>query len=134
MRRLPFFLAFVLTAAPAAAQQSPHDSVQGAVRVVDVRARTIEVTTGVGMALRVVRLRVPPETRISAAGAPLAFAQLKPGDIIRVSFGSRPGGAAPPGIRRVGPPGASPGGGEGCGAPPRGLARLARAATPNQPP
>ena len=45
-RRLPFLLAFALTAAPAAAQQSPHDSVQGAVRAVDVRARTIEVTTG----------------------------------------------------------------------------------------
>src|SRR6266567_1777718 len=56
MRRLPFLLAFVLTAASAVAQQSPHDSVQGAVRVVDVRGRTIEVTTGVGMALRVVRL------------------------------------------------------------------------------
>jgi hypothetical protein len=112
MRRLPFLLAFVLTAAPAAAQQSPHDSVQGAVRVVDVRGRTIEVTTAVGMALRVVRLRVPPETRISAAGAPLAFAQLRPGDIIRVSFGSRPGGSVAYAIERVGRMEAPPGGGQ----------------------
>jgi hypothetical protein len=104
MRRLPFLLAFVLTAAPAAAQQSPHD--------IDVRARTIEVTTAVGMALRVVRLRVPPETRISAAGAPLAFAQLKPGDIIRVSFGSRPGGSVAYAIERVGRMEALPGGGQ----------------------
>ncbi len=112
MRCLPFLLPFVLIAAPAAAQQAPHDSVQGAVRVVDVRGRTIEVTTGVGMALRVVRLRVPPETRITAAGAPLAFAQLKPGDIIRVSFGSRPGGAVAYAIERVGRLEATPGGGQ----------------------
>jgi hypothetical protein len=111
MRSLPFLLAFVLTAAPAAAQQSPHDSVQGAVRVVDVRARTIEVTTSVGMALRVVRLRVPPQTRITAGGAPLAFAQLKPGDIIRVSFGSRPSGSVAYAIERVGRMEAMRGGG-----------------------
>jgi len=111
MRRLPFLLAFVLTAAPAVAQQSPHDSVQGAVRVVDVRGRTIEVTAAVGMSLRVVRLRVPPETRISAAGAALALAQLKPGDIIRVSFGSRPGGSVAYAIERVGRMEALPGGG-----------------------
>ena len=112
MRGLPFLLACLFTAAPAAAQQSPHDSVQGAVRAVDVRGRTIEVTTGVGMALRVVRLRVPADTRITAAGAPLAFALLKPGDIIRVSFGSRPGGSVAYRIERVGRLEATPGGGQ----------------------
>jgi hypothetical protein len=112
MCRLPFLLAFVLTAAPAAAQQSPHDSVQGAVRAVDARARTMEVTTGVGMALRVVRLRVPPETRITAAGAPLAFALLRPGDIIRVSFGWRAGGSVAYAIERIGRLEATPRGGQ----------------------
>ena len=112
MRRLPFLLAFVAVAGPAAAQRSPHDSVQGAVRAVDVRGRTIEVTTSVGMALRVVRLSVPADTRITSAGAPLAFTQLKPGDIVRVSFGSRPGGTVAYANERVGRMEVAPGGGQ----------------------
>src|SRR5213596_2894178 len=69
-----FFAPFALVA-----QQSPpvvpHDSVRGAIRAVDVRAHTLEVTTGVGFALRVVRLQVPvtvPITdRKAGHGAPL---------------------------------------------------------------
>jgi hypothetical protein len=78
---------FLSTAAPhsvAPAQQpGPAHKVQGAVRAVDVRTRALEVTTGVGMALRVVRLQVP---------APLSLAGLRPGDVVRVSYGARPGG------------------------------------------
>ena len=42
-----------------AAQQptTPHDSVRGAIRAVDTGARTLEVTTGVGLALRVWAVR-----------------------------------------------------------------------------
>jgi hypothetical protein len=78
---------FLIIAAPrsvATAQQpGPAHKVQGAVRVVDVRGRALEVTTGVGMALRVVRLQVP---------APLSLTGLRPGDVVRVSYGARPGG------------------------------------------
>src|SRR5439155_724165 len=70
----------------------PHDSLRGAVRTVDPRARTVAVTTGVGMALRVVQLRVPTELRVSAGGAALPLTALQPGDIVRVSFGWRPAG------------------------------------------
>ena len=78
----------------ATAQQpaAPAHNVQGAVRVVDVRGRALEVTTGVGMALRVVRLQVPADVRVTAAGAAVPLAQLQPGDLVRVSYGSRPGG------------------------------------------
>ena len=59
-----FFAPFALVA-----QQSPpvvpHDSVRGAIRAVDVRAHTLEVTTGVGFALRVVRLQVPATVPIT---------------------------------------------------------------------
>lgn len=89
---LPLFIILATAATQAAAQQAPHDSVQGAVRAVDQRARTIEVTTGVGLALRAVRLRVPATTQITAAGATLPFTALKPGDIVRVTFGARPEG------------------------------------------
>jgi hypothetical protein len=90
---LAFF--FIIAASPIAAtaqQPSPTHNVQGTVRVVDVRGRAFEVTTGVGMALRVVRLQVPADTRVTAAGAVLPLARLQSGDVVRVSYGGRPGG------------------------------------------
>ena len=91
-----------------AAQQptAPHDSVRGAIRAVDTRARTLEVTTGVGLAIRVVRLQVPATVPITdrkeAVAAPINLAALKPGDVIRVSFGSRPTGFVAYTIERIG--------------------------------
>jgi hypothetical protein len=103
-----------------AAQQpaAPHDSVQGAVRTVDVRARMVEVTTGVGFALRIVRMQVPAEVPITnraARGgqpAPLKLAELKPGDVIRAQFGARPTGFVAYTIERVGRMDAAGGGPE----------------------
>jgi hypothetical protein len=88
----------------ATAQQpaAPAHNVQGAVRVVDVRGRALEVTTGVGMALRVVRIQVPAEVRVTARGAALSLGQLAPGDIVRVSYGGRSGGFLAYTIERVG--------------------------------
>lgn len=83
-------------------QQPAQHTLQGAVRVVDVRSRAIEVTTGVGLALRVTRLQVPPDTRVSAAGAALPLGQLRPGDIVRVSYGARGEGYVAYTIERVG--------------------------------
>ena len=96
MTRLLLVSLFLIIAAPptvATAQQTaPAHNVQGTVRLVDVRGRAFEVTTGVGMALRVVRLQVPADMRLTAAGAALPLARLQPGDLVRVSYGSRPGG------------------------------------------
>lgn len=89
------FLLLVTRPLTGTAQQVPttyHDSLKGAVRVVDVPGRALEVTTGVGMALRLVRLQVSADTRVTAAGAALPLAQLQPGDVVRVSYGTRPGG------------------------------------------
>ena len=84
------------------AQQQPHDSVRGAVRMVDVRARTLEVVTGVGYALRVVRLEVPQNVSITASGmATLTLSDLQPGDIVAASFGGTVNFVAYS-IRRVG--------------------------------
>jgi hypothetical protein len=83
------------------ASQQPSHAVQGAVRTVDVRGRALEVTTGVGMALRVVRVQVPADVHVTSAGAPLPFAQLQAGDIVRMSYGSRPGGYVAYNIERL---------------------------------
>ncbi len=104
MTRVALTLVCLLLPAAAGAQQAPppHDSLQGAVRTVDPRARTVDITTGVGMALRVLQLRVPTELRVTAAGAALPLAALQPGDIVRVSFGWRPAGLVAYTIERVG--------------------------------
>jgi hypothetical protein len=117
MRRIAFLsLASLITPLALAAQRPtppptaqptvPHDSVRGAIRAVDVRARTVEVTTGVGYALRVVRLQVPASVPITnrdgGQGAPIKLAELKPGDVIRASFGGRPTGFVAYTIERVG--------------------------------
>lgn len=98
-------VAFFIIAAPLAAataqQPAATHSVQGTLRLVDVRGRALEVTTGVGMALRIVRLQVPVDTRVTAAGAPLAFPGLHPGDVVRVSYGARTGGYVAYTIERV---------------------------------
>jgi len=94
------------TAPPAVRPSVPHDSVRGAIRVVDVRARTLEVTTGVGFALRVVRLQVPAGVPITnqqrGQHEPIRLAELKPGDVVRASFGARPTGFVAYTIERVG--------------------------------
>jgi hypothetical protein len=89
--------------APPAAPAAAHDTVRGAVRTVDARARTLEVVTGVGLAIRLVRLDVPADVPITAAGvATLALGDLKPGDVVAVSFGIRTAKSVAYSIQRVG--------------------------------
>jgi hypothetical protein len=110
MHRLTICL-LVSLAAPVAlvAQQrpaAPHDSVRGAVRTVDVQARTLEVTSGVGYAIRVVKLQVPPDVPITdrehGRDGSIRFAELKPGDVVRAVFGGRQAGLVAYVIERVG--------------------------------
>ncbi len=100
-----FFIPFAV-AAQQVAPTAPHDSVRGAIRTVDVRTRTLEVTTGVGFALRVVRLQVPagvPITdRQSAQPQLIGLGALQAGDVIRVAFGGRATGFVAYTIERVG--------------------------------
>jgi hypothetical protein len=79
----------LVTAAPAdwRALNSPQPAAsytyQGTVRAVNVRAGTLELITGVGMSLRVVRMTMAPTTRLAASGAAPRLAGLKPGDLVR---------------------------------------------------
>jgi hypothetical protein len=109
MRRVTLIsLVLFITPLALAGQQptAPHDTVRGAIRAVDAGARTLEVTTGVGFAIRVVRLQVPAGVPITARedgpSAPIGLGELKRGDVIRASFGSRPTGLVAYTIERVG--------------------------------
>ncbi len=103
---ISFLLCFAPLSLSAQQPTAPHDSVRGAIRTVDVRTRTLEVTTGVGFALRVVRLQVPagvPITdRQSAQPQLIGLGALQPGDVIRAAFGGRPTGFVAYTIERVG--------------------------------
>lgn len=95
--------AYPQTTPPPPPVSSPFsDTVVAAVQRVNARGRTIEVTTGVGLALRVLRLQVPVETPITAGGAALRFELIAPGDVLRVSFGARQTGYVAYTIERIG--------------------------------
>jgi hypothetical protein len=109
MSRVSLMLVLCLVAPlTLAAQQppAPHDSVRGAIRAVDMRARSLEVTTGVGFALRVVRISVPAGVPITdrrdAQPKLIGLAALKPGDVVRAVFGGKPTGFVAYTIERVG--------------------------------
>jgi hypothetical protein len=109
MPRVSLMLVLCLVAPlTVAAQQAPapHDSVQGAIRAVDVRTRSVEVTTGVGFALRIVRISVPAGVPITdrqdAQPKLIGLAALKPGDVVRAVFGGKPTGFVAYTIERVG--------------------------------
>ena len=79
----------LVTSAPAdwralnSAQPAASYNYQGTVRAVNVGAGTLELITGVGMSLRVVRMTMAPATRFASGGAVSRLADLKPGDVVR---------------------------------------------------
>ena len=80
------------TPAASPAATVPSATLTATVRSVDAQARTIEVVTGVGHALRVVKVswKTPPAVKAAAAGA--GMAQLKPGDLVRIEYAKAPDG------------------------------------------
>ena len=56
------------------------------VTAVDAAARTVEVVTGVGPALRAVKLGCGGVTEVKTAGGKMPLAQLKQGDLVRVEY------------------------------------------------
>lgn len=112
-RSTVFSLALLVAPVALGAQQpttppavSPHDTVRGAISAVDVRARTLEVTTGVGFALRIVRLEVPAGVPITdredAEPERIALGELRRGDVVRAVFGAGPKAFVAYTIERVG--------------------------------
>jgi len=69
------------------------------VRAVDTKARTLEVLTGVGYALRLYRMSVAPACEITVGGAGADLKSLKPGTIVRVRY--QPVAAGPKAAARL---------------------------------
>jgi len=68
----------------AAQQQPAYTSIQGTVHALQPKGGSLDVVTGVGMALRLVRLTVPPSIRIGSGGGEVPLSALKRGDIVWV--------------------------------------------------
>ena len=71
-------------ATPAAA--GPSVTLTATVQSIDAQARTLQVVTGVGYALRVVKISWKEAPTVKAAAAGTGMAQLKPGDLVRVEY------------------------------------------------
>ncbi len=67
----------------ATVQAAPSYTYQGTVHAVNARAGSLDLITGVGMALRLVHLSTSPTTLLAGPGAALRLADLKPGDYVR---------------------------------------------------
>jgi hypothetical protein len=80
---LLLLLASTLFAADTQRQAAPT-SIQGTVATLQPETGSLDVVTGVGMALRIVRLAAPPSARIVSGGAGVPLSALKRGDIVRV--------------------------------------------------
>jgi len=77
-------------AAPAA---TPSATLTATVQSVDAQTRTLQVVTGVGYALRVVKLSwkaTSPTVKTAAPGA--SMDQVKAGDLVRVEYAKEPEG------------------------------------------
>ena len=72
--------------APPGPQPAAPYTYQGTVHSVQAKTGTLELITGVGHALRLVRMRVPTGLQVAGAagGASLGVRGVKPGDVVRV--------------------------------------------------
>jgi len=91
------FLSGAASAAPPSPAATPAATVPSAtltatVQSIDVQSRTLQVVTGVGHALRVVKISWKEAPTVKAAAAGAGKAQLKPGDLVRVEFTKAPEG------------------------------------------
>ena len=69
----------VLAAVPAPASRT----VRGTLHAVDSKARSVELVTGVGISLRLVRLQITTATKITRGGEGVTLAELKRDDLVR---------------------------------------------------
>lgn len=88
----PVLAIFLAAAAPDALRAAPasavarQDTLVGTVRAVDYDTQTVEVLTGVGMAVRVEHVLVYPDVPVSIEGRRVPLADLRRGQIVRVVY------------------------------------------------
>lgn len=76
----------------------------GTVSYVHTEDATVEVITGIHLALRVVAFRIIADTQIEKAGESVAIEELGPGDVVRIDYRATPEGNIADAIRVIAPP------------------------------
>lgn len=71
---------------PSQAPSAETPGLTATVGAIDTKARTLEMITGVGHALRLVRMQVEPTCHILVAGRPSQLGDLKRGYIILIQY------------------------------------------------
>lgn len=66
--------------------QTALESMTVTVYMVDTNARTLDVITGIGHALRLLKVQVDPQCEIRVAGAGAHLGDLKAGHIVRIQY------------------------------------------------
>ena len=103
-------LASALLCVRAGAQPAAHppggspERLTGTVRSVDLGARTFDLMTGVGHALRIRRIHIPAGVSLQFRGVESARAALTPGRIVRVECRSTPAGVTASSVEVLPPP------------------------------
>jgi hypothetical protein len=100
------FLPLVIHAAAAPRLQTTTQpastyTYRGTIHRVDPKTGAIELITGVGMALRLVRMTTPLAAR-TTSGTALGPADLKAGDVVRAECHQTPGGLVADRVEKIG--------------------------------
>jgi len=107
MKRGPVVLLAVLiplALRAARPQQAAPYTYQGTIQAVQPKPGSLDLITGVGMALRLVHMRTTSGTRIASGTASLALGDLKPGTVIRAECHPTDQGLVADRIEKVGTP------------------------------
>jgi hypothetical protein len=82
-------------------QAAPSYTYVGTVHAVNARGGSLDLITGVGMALRLVHIPTQPTTLFAGAGAALRLGALQPGDIVRAECRTTPAGLVASRIEKI---------------------------------
>ncbi|HKW40051.1 MAG TPA: hypothetical protein VJN39_02265 [Gemmatimonadales bacterium] len=74
---------------------------QGTIHAVDARTGSLDLITGVGMALRLVHMTISPTTLLPSASGSLRVAALRPGDVVRAECRITPTGLVASRIEKI---------------------------------
>lgn len=104
MAHYPALLVLLLTLTPPT-HPATHaaQTYQGAVHAVQSRPAGLDLITGVGFALRLVRMRTLPATSVDSAGTTIPLGHVKPGDIVRTDCRMTDAGLVADHIEKLGP-------------------------------
>ncbi len=73
-------LLVLLVARPA----PPALSYEGTVHAIKTQPAAVDVVTGVGFALRLIRVRTVPATTVDSAGTTIPMSHIQAGDVVRI--------------------------------------------------